>query len=140
MPSKRPAIRPSRGGKPVKNPDPRLLEAAAAFAVYVGSEKHKYGAYFGRVGRPGVNPTTVEQAAQQQPVEPFTMICPEKWNNRDPAIEATGLLRLAILRGQIGHPIGENGLPQYVWARDPEDPSIVYQARRTTFPSNSYKA
>jgi hypothetical protein len=68
------------------------------------------------------------------------MICPEKWNNRDPAVEATQLLRAAILKGQIGHPLGEDGLPQYVWARDPEDHSIVYEARRLTYPVNGYKA
>jgi hypothetical protein len=68
------------------------------------------------------------------------MICPEKWNKRDPADQATLLLRAAILKGQVGHPLGADGLPEYVWARDPEDTAIVYEARRLTFPENAYKA
>jgi hypothetical protein len=67
------------------------------------------------------------------------MLCPLKWNGRDPANEATELLRSAISRGQIGHPF-RDGLPEYVWARDPEEPSIVYAARRLTFPAFGYKA
>ena len=67
------------------------------------------------------------------------MLCPLKWNSRDPANEATELLRSAIGRGQIGHPV-QDGMPEYVWARDPEEPSIVYAARRLTFPAFGYKA
>jgi hypothetical protein len=140
MPSKRPEPRPPTSGSPIRNVGSGLLEAAANRAIYVGSPKHKKGAFSGQVGRPGANPTTVEQAEQKPPTPPFTMMCPEKWNNRNPAAEATQLLRSAILKGQVGHPLGEDGLPQYVWARDPEDASIVYEARRLTFPSNGYKA
>jgi hypothetical protein len=68
------------------------------------------------------------------------MICDEKWNRRDPAAEATELLRSAIRRGQIAHPLGVDGLPGYVWARDPEDASVVYEAKRLSVPSNGYKA
>jgi len=67
------------------------------------------------------------------------MLCPVRWNALDPGAEATALLKLAITRGQIGFPI-EEGLPQYVWARDPEDASIVYEARRLSNPANGYKA
>jgi hypothetical protein len=140
MPGKRPRARPPRSGSPMRHVDAATLEAAARCATYVGSPKHKKGAFMGQVGRPRARPTTVEQAMQQPPISPFTMLCPDRWNNRDPAGEATQLLRAAILRGQIGHPLGEDGLPGYVWARDPEDDSIVYEARRLTFPSNGYKA
>jgi hypothetical protein len=140
MAGKRPRPRPPVAGSPIRNAAPAALEAAAKSAIYVGSEKHKFGSFEGRVGRPGPRPTSVEQAAKEAPVPPFTMICPAKWNNRDPAQEATQLLRAAILKGQVGHPFGEDGLPQYVWARDPEDSSMVYEARRMTFPWNGYKA
>jgi hypothetical protein len=141
MPGKRPKPRRNpRSGSPVRNPDPMLLEAAASHAIYVGSPKHKFGVFFGQVGRPGAKPTSVEQARQDPPTPPFTMICDVKWNGRDPMAEATDLLRVAIRRGQIGHPIGPDGMPEYVWARDPEDVTVVYEARRLSVPSNGYKA
>ena len=140
MPGKRPKARPPRGGSPIRNADEKALEMAARHAIYVGSAKHKKGAFMGEVGRPRARPTSVEQAMQHPPTPPFTMICPEKWNNRDPADQATLLLRTAILRGQIGHPLGDDGLPEYVWARDPENAAIVYEARRLTYPANAYKA
>jgi len=107
--------------------------------VYVGSHKHKQGMYQGRIGDSGARPTTVDQARVSPPIKPFTMLCPVKWNQLDPSKEATSLLRTAINFGQIGHPI-KDGLPEYVWARDPDDPSIVYEARRLSFPENGYKA
>jgi len=103
-------------------------------AVYVGSNKHKVGFYEGQVGRPGRSPTTIEQAWENIPTPPFTTMCPTKWNNRSPNADATALLRVAIRRGQIGHPLTD-GLPEYVWARDPEDTAIVYQARRLSHPA-----
>jgi len=140
MPAKRPPSWPPRAGSPVRNPDPHMLANAAARAMCVGSPKHKFGAYAGQVGRPGANPTTVEQAREAPPIEPFTIICPEKWNRRAPGAEPTELLRRAIMKGQIGHPIDADGLPMYVWARDPEDESIVYAARQLSVPSSGYKA
>ena len=139
MAPKRPKSSSPRSGQPVRNPVYDELVVMAARAVYVGSPKHKSGVYAGQVGTPGPRPTTVAQAAISPPVEPFTMLCPVKWNQLDPSKEATALLQGAILRGQIGHPV-EDGLPRYVWARDPDDPSIVYQARRLTAPENGYKA
>ena len=105
MPGKRPRARPPRSGSPMRHVDAATPEAAARCATYVGSPKHKKGAFMGQVGRPRARPTTVEQAMQHPPISPFTMLCPDRWNNRDPAGEATQLLR-AILRGQIGHPYG----------------------------------
>lgn len=137
MPAKRPAQRPPKAGTPIRNPAALPLEEMAARAVYVGSDKHKQGLSEGRVGRPGRNPTTVEQAREKRPTPPFTMMCPMKWNNRSDA--ATALLRQAIRRGQIGHHVND-GLPEYVWARDPDDATIVYQARRLSYPAQGYKA
>ena len=140
MSAKRPQSRPPRAGTPVRSPDLPALADAARRAIYVGSPKHKFGVFQGQVGRPGANPTKVEQTLVRPPTPPFTMICPEKWNQRDPAMDATDLLRRAIAGGQVGHPIGPDGLPTYVWARDPEDQSIVYEARRLSVPANGYKA
>ena len=94
-----------------KRPEPRRrkeppsaaeLAAAADRSHYVGSPKHKYGAtsWLG-VGHPGANPRTVEQARDNPPQPPYTMICPLKWNTRDPAGEATALLRKALRNGQV---------------------------------------
>lgn len=116
-----------------------MLDAMALRATYIGSHKHKLGLFGGAVGTPGPKPTTVIQAKASLPTPPFTMICPERWNHLAPDREATDLLRKAIRDGQIGHPITD-GLPQYVWARDPNDPSIVYEARRLSHPENGYKA
>ena len=128
----------------MKNARSLNLEAMAARAVYVPSPKHKMGMFIDEsgtrtVGRPGQNATTVAKALEDKPEEPFTMICPERWNNRHPGDEATLLLREAIRRGQIGYPVTD-GLPQWVWARDPDDPKVVYLARRLSTPSNGYKA
>jgi hypothetical protein len=139
MPATRPAPRPPKAGTPVRNADALSLEEMAQRVVYIGSNKHKIGQFEGQIGRPGRNPTTVEQAREKLPTPPFTMMCPRKWNNRSPSAEATTLLRQAIRRGQIGHPLTD-GLPEYVWARDPEDTSIIYQARRLRQPAEGYKA
>lgn len=135
----RPPIRPQRSGRPIRHTKDLDLDAIAERVIYVGSPKHKRGSYAGQVGAPGPRPTTVEQAREIPPTPPYTMLCPLKWNERDPGVEATLVLRQAIRKGQIGYPI-EDGLPQYVWARDMEDPSIVYAARRLTFPAHGYKA
>jgi len=139
MAARRPDSRPPPAGRPVRNPRQPDLDAMADRVIYVGSHKHKKGMYQGRIGDPGSRPTTVEQARVSPPAKPFTMLCPAKWNQLVPWEEATTLLRAAIRCGQIGHPI-KDGLPEYVWARDPDDPSIVYEARRLSFPENGYKA
>lgn len=141
---KRPSSRPPSSGDPVKNARSLDLEGMANQSVYVPSEKHKKGMFINehgirQVGRPGVRPTTVDEAAKQEPIPDFTMICPARWNDRHPSREATDLLRLAIRRGQIGHPVAD-GLPQWVWARDPDDPKTIYAARRLSAPPNGYKA
>src|SRR6266481_1141418 len=137
MASKRPKSRPPRSGRPIRNLEPGQLEAMAERVVYVGSPKHKTGMFNGQIGSAGARPTTVSQAQSNPPNRMFTMLCPVKWNQLDPSKEATALLRLAITRGQIGHPVVD-GLPGVVWARDPDDPSIVYQAQRLSHPENGY--
>jgi hypothetical protein len=116
----------------------------AARAIYVPSPKHKRGMFINEygtrvTGKPGLNATTVEEAVEEEPDPPFTMVCPSRWNDRHPRREATDLLRQAIRNGQIGHPVTD-GMPQWVWARDPEDLKVVYLARRLSPSSDSYKA
>ena len=65
------------------------------------------------------------------------MLCPQKWAWKQDA--ATALLRFAIKRGQFSAS-GGDATPQYVWARDPVDRGIVYEARRLSHPDNGYKA
>jgi len=119
--------------------DEEKARMAAAGAVYEGSSKHKHGVSWLGVGTPGKGALTIEEAVREEPDPPFTMICPIKWNRRDPLKEATDLLRDAIAKGQVGHPI-EGGLPYVVWARDPECATIVYRVRRLSSTSNQYKA
>jgi hypothetical protein len=137
--AKRPKSRGPTTNSPVKDCDRASLEALASQAVYLGSAKHKWGKSWLGVGRPGFNALSTDQANQDDPTPPYTMVCPEKWNRLDPTSEATCLLREAILKGQIGHPIVD-GLPKVVWARDPDDPSIVYRARQLTPGGREYKA
>lgn len=116
----------------------------AARAVYVPSPKHKKGMFINEygtrmTGKPGQNATTVEEAVEEEPDPPFTMICPSRWKDRHPGREATDLLRQGIRNGQIGHPVTD-GMPQWVWARDPDDLKVVYLARRLSTSSDSYKA
>lgn len=116
----------------------------AVRAAYVPSPKHKKGMFINEygtrvTGKPGQNATTVEEAFEEEPDPPFTMICPSRWNDRDPRREATDLLRQGIRNGQIGHPVTD-GMPQWVWARDPDDLKVVYLARRLSTSSGSYKA
>ena len=116
----------------------------AVRAVYVSSPKHKKGTFIDEygtrvTGKPGQNATTVEEAGEEEPDPPFTMICPSRWNDRHPRREATDLLRQGIRNGQIGHPVTD-GMPQWVWARDPDDLKVVYLARRLSTSSVSYKA
>ena len=116
----------------------------AARAVYVPSPKHKKGMFINEygtrmTGKPGQNATTVEEAVEEEPDPPFTMICPSRWKDRHAGREATDLLRQGIRNGQIGHPVTD-GMPQWVWARDPDDLKVVYLARRLSTSSDSYKA
>lgn len=132
------------GQRPAPRPrvaplSPTDLETAAERVRYVGSPKHKFGATATLgVGRPGVQPYTVEQARQREPKPPFTMICPAKWNRRSPDREATALLRSALRMGHTS-PFSPGELPKFVYARDPEDRSVVYRAHLIAADDGTYK-
>lgn len=113
------------------------LTTIAMRAEYRGSAKHVRGYSPFKVGPSGQHALTVEEARANPPQGEFTMLCPEKWNRRNPSCEATDLLRKAICSGQIRYPIEADGLPKFVWARDPDE-DIIYWARRMS--DGAYKA
>lgn len=142
---KRQMARKDIGKRPVprrrdERPSASDLAVAAAHSRYVGSPKHKFGAtsWLG-IGRPAANPRTVEQARENPPEPPYTMICPIKWNSRDPAGQATDLLRRALTNGQVS-PFQPGAMPKFVYARDPEDRSVVYRAHLMSAAEGTYKA
>ena len=110
-------------------------EALADGAVYAGSPYHKdspndFGAF-----RPRPGAVTADQALNSDS-EPDCTICPRKWARRRKA--ATALLQEAIRQGLLSDDAGPGRLPSRVWARDPDQPDLVYQARRQ--PGGTYYA
>lgn len=128
---KPPPIRPK-----VRNAGTRVSKAAllnlAATAVYVGSTQHKDTPSFAGAPSPRSGATHVGAGET-----PDCMLCPARWANAQPA--ATALLRQAIANGTFSRDGGAT-LPRRVWALDPADSRIVYEARRLSAPPNGYKA
>lgn len=109
------------------------LKQLAAQATYEGSVQHKDTMSFAGTPSPRAGATHVGDASESSDC----MLCPRKWAWEQDA--ATALLRSAIERGQFDAK-SDHGLPQYVWARDPVDTGIVYEARRLSHPATGYKA
>lgn len=110
-----------------------VLKKLAATATYEGSVQHKDADSFS--GAPKPRRGAMHAGASDE--RPDCMLCPSKWAHHKSA--ATQLLRIAIERGQFRANDGSS-LPRYVWARDPSDPSIVYEARLLSHPPTGYKA
>jgi hypothetical protein len=123
-----PKIRPAAGVL-----SETTLKQMANQATYEGSVQHKDGMSF--AGSPSPRAGATHVGAQFE--TPDCMLCPHKWAWKKDA--ATDLLRSAIERGQFDVRSG-SALPQYVWARDPVDRKIVYEARRLSHPQHGYKA
>jgi hypothetical protein len=134
---KRPKSRPPRAGDPIIGIPAEELGAMAERVQYEGSPQHKDTPSEAGAPKPRSGAIVVEDAKARGQDAPDCVLCPRKWARRFRA--ATDLLRMGIKLGQIGHPI-ENGLPKYVWARDPSERDIVYEARRLSPSSNGYKA
>ena len=79
---------------------------------------------------------TIEEAEDQGLKNPACVVCPRKWVRRQP--DATRVVKEAIKKGTF---ISEcsSQKPYTLWARDPDDPNIVYEAK-LAFPPNGYKA
>jgi hypothetical protein len=107
----------------------------ASKAHYVGSPYHTDIPKFGLQANPRTGATTIERAEDQRLKNPTCTICPRKWARR--LDEVTALLRRAIEAGNyIANPHG--GLPAVVWARDPANESLVYEAKLSQ-PPGGYK-
>ena len=105
-------------------------------AEYVGSPHHTDIPKFGMQAGPRPGATTIESAEQQGLNNPACMVCPRKWGRRHQ--NARDLLRAAI---SLGNFVAlDDGMPKRVWARDPDNENIVYEARLLTHPANGYKA
>ncbi len=79
---------------------------------------------------------TIEAAEDQGLKNPACVVCPRKWVRRQ--ADATRVVRQAIKSGTFISE-GASQKPHILWARDPDDPSIVYEAKLAS-PPNGYKA
>lgn len=111
-------------------------DALSIDAVYIGSSHHTDVPKYGLSARPRTGAATIAIAEDEGLKNPSCMVCPRKWVRRQR--DATKLLRDAI---KAGHFIPEEAgqKPSRLWARDPEDPKIVYEAKLSD-PPNGYKA
>jgi hypothetical protein len=129
--------RPKPAAAPAAYDTMTLEERAdlAKQAVYVGSPDHTDIPKFGIAGHPRPGATTIEVAEEQRLKNPSCTVCPRKWARRQDDVR--NLLRRAIEAGNFA---ATDGLPHRVWARDPDDPELVYEAKRVSHPQNGYKA
>ena len=98
----------------------------AVKADYVGSPHHTDVPKFGLQIRPRPGAMPIERAEEEGFDNPACTICPRKWARRPH--DVTSLLRKAIEDGNfVASPDG--GLPRLIWARDPDDPDLVYEAK-----------
>ncbi len=114
------------------------LSKMAEDATYIGSPHHKDVPAMNLVPRPRRRAVSIADANAQGLDNPDCTICPRKWATRQEA--ATELLRAGIRSGQVSEDAAIGSLPRRVWVRDPDDNSIVYEAKRLSYPANGYKA
>ena len=79
---------------------------------------------------------TVEAAEADNLKNPDCLVCPRKWARRHD--DVTALLRAALKAGAFVSQ-GAGVLPSPVWARDPENSELVYEAKLRSSPLG-YKA
>jgi hypothetical protein len=115
---------------------PAQLRALAAGAVYVGSPHHTDVPKYGLQAKPREGAVTIDRAESEGLKNPSCTVCPRKWARRQ--ADATKLLVSAI---EGGHFVGDgpDAMPGRVWARDPDDPDLVYEAKLCA-PPKGYKA
>jgi len=114
------------------------LGALADSASYIGSEQHKDVPAMGLVPKPRRGAVGIDTANVSGVDNPDCTICPRKWAGKQE--QATSLLRDGIRLGQVSNDAAPGILPARVWVRDPEDRSIVYEAKRLSSPATGYKA
>jgi hypothetical protein len=120
------------------------IQALADRARYVGSSQHKDVPGMGLVPAARQGAMQIGHAEAENIDNPDCTLCPRKWGRgqRDTSAQtqATELLRTGIRLGQVSLDATANELPSRVWIRDPEDRSIIYEAKRLSSPSDGYKA
>jgi hypothetical protein len=105
---------------------PTAREALAEGAHYVGSPHHTDVPKYGSPANPRSGFTTIEDAEEEGLKNPSCLVCPRKGVRRQD--DATELVRKAIREGTF-IPEGEHQKPSRLWARDPDDCSLVYEAK-----------
>lgn len=133
---RKPRPRPAKAQPASRTLDADTREAMARDALYVGSPHHTDIPKFKINAAPRQGAMTIEAAEAQNLKNPDCLICPRKWARRGDA--ATNLLRAALKAGTYVFD-GGAGMPSPVWARDPDDPSLVYEAKLCE-PPKGYKA
>ena len=108
----------------------------ASEAVYVGSPHHTDIPKFGLRPAPRNGAKSIEAAEADNLKNPDCLVCPRKWARRGD--DATELLRAALTAGTFVSR-GADVMPSPVWARDPDDPNLVYEAKICS-PPKGYKA
>lgn len=101
-----------------------LRNALAERATYVGSPYHTDIPKLGLRPSPRRSAMRIEDA-EESGHEPDCTLCPRKWAHQPEGVQ--NLLRDAI-RGRQFIENGEN-FPYKVWARDPDDRELVYEAK-----------
>ncbi len=106
-------------------------------AKYVGSEHHTDVPKYGMVkANPRDGAGTWEEAEASGLKNPACLVCPRKWVRRQE--DASKLVQKAIEDGNFISD-GEGNKPSRLWGRDPDEPSLVYEAKLCSSP-NGYKA
>lgn len=111
-------------------------QALAGGARYVGSPHHTDVPKYGSPSSPRHGFLTLEQAEESGLKNPACLVCPRKWVRRQG--DATRVVTDAIEKGTF-IPEGAGQKPSILWARDPDDPRIVYEAKLCS-PPDGYKA
>lgn len=132
---RRPNPRPATAPAAYNALTPKERAALACQADYIGSPHHTDIPKFGISSQPRPGATSIEIAEDSQIKNPACTICPRKWARR--RNDVIKLLRAAIEAGNFA---STSELPDRVWARDPDNRELVYEAKRLSHPSNGYKA
>jgi hypothetical protein len=136
MSFKKPRPRPATAAPAYSTLTPTARAHLAQQAEYVGSPHHTDIPKFGMQNNPRSGATTIERAEEQGLKNPTCTVCPRKWARRQDDVKA--LLRAAIEAGNFIAPRA-GGMPTLVWARDPDNPSLVYEVK-LSHPPVGYKA
>jgi hypothetical protein len=136
MPFEKPRPRPPKARPAHETLAAHERLALAVAAEYVGSPDHTDIPKFQLQAHPRKGSMTIEEAESMRLKNPTCILCPRKWARRQ--ADATALLRTSIQRGNFV-PSEVGGLPSKVWAIDPDDSGLVYEAKLRS-PPNGYKA